>query len=71
MPAEDPVVVGIDGGDLDQALLRWAAEDAKAKKARLMVCHLWEESDADGAPQPVGEEPVTESTAPERRCARR
>ena len=35
----DAVVVGVDAGQPDVALLGWAAQEASARKAGLVVCH--------------------------------
>lgn len=64
---EDAVVVGIDTGDQDRALLGWAAEEAVTRKAPLLVCHLREWSDTHHPPQLLTEEPAAEPTAAEQR----
>ena len=65
MRAEDAVVVGIDGGELDRPLLGWAVEEAVARKAPVLVCHLWEGSQTDRALQPLGGGIGTETPGPD------
>ena len=64
---EDAVVVGIDTGDQDRALLGWAAEEAVTRKAPPPACHLREWSDTHHPPQLLTEEPAAEPTAAEQR----
>jgi nucleotide-binding universal stress UspA family protein len=42
MRFDGAVVVGIGDGELDQVLLRWAGEEASARAAELLVCHVRE-----------------------------
>jgi nucleotide-binding universal stress UspA family protein len=46
-----PIVVGIDGSDASNEALRWAAEEAKLRSARLVVVHAW----TFVPPQPIGD----------------
>jgi nucleotide-binding universal stress UspA family protein len=46
-----PIVVGIDGSDASKEALRWAAEEAKLRSARLVVVHAW----TFVPPQPIGD----------------
>jgi nucleotide-binding universal stress UspA family protein len=45
------IVVGVDGSDISQAALRWAAEEAQLRGARLVAVHAW----AFIPPQPMGD----------------
>ena len=38
---ERTVVVGVDGSESSSAALQWAAEEARARGARLVVVHAW------------------------------
>jgi nucleotide-binding universal stress UspA family protein len=46
-----PIVVGIDGSDASKEALRWAAEEAKLRGARLVGVHAW----TFVPPQPIGD----------------
>jgi nucleotide-binding universal stress UspA family protein len=46
-----PIVVGIDGSDASREALRWAAEEAKLRSARLVGVHAW----TFVPPQPIGD----------------
>jgi nucleotide-binding universal stress UspA family protein len=35
------IVVGVDGSELGQAALEWAAEEARRRDAKLVVVHAW------------------------------
>ncbi len=64
---EDVVVVAIDGQEPDRFVLRWAAEEAADRGVALSVCHLWEWSSVDRAPQPLLEMSAGDvRSAPER-----
>ncbi|MDT7839955.1 universal stress protein [Streptomyces justiciae] len=41
-PAENSIVVGVDGSEASQAALRWAAEQARALHAVVVAVHAWE-----------------------------
>jgi nucleotide-binding universal stress UspA family protein len=41
-PAHGPVVVGVDGSEVGAKALRWAAEEARARKAPLRAVHAWQ-----------------------------
>jgi nucleotide-binding universal stress UspA family protein len=53
------IVVGIDGSDPGRSALRWAIEEAKARKAAVVAVHVWSFYPAvppetfDGAPAPM------------------
>jgi nucleotide-binding universal stress UspA family protein len=46
-----PILVGIDGSDASKEALRWAAEEAKLRSARLVGVHAW----TFVPPQPIGD----------------
>jgi nucleotide-binding universal stress UspA family protein len=46
-----PIVVGIDGSDASREALRWAAQEAKLRSARLVGVHAW----TFVPPQPIGD----------------
>jgi nucleotide-binding universal stress UspA family protein len=46
-----PIVVGIDGSDASREALRWAAEEAQLRSARLVGLHAW----TFIPPQPIGD----------------
>jgi nucleotide-binding universal stress UspA family protein len=37
----ETIVVGVDGSDASRDALRWAAEEARLRSARLVVVHAW------------------------------
>nr|WP_314143196.1 universal stress protein [uncultured Rhodococcus sp.] len=43
--AEGPVVVGIDGSDVNQAAVEWAFVEASARDAVLIAVHVWSDVD--------------------------
>lgn len=45
------IVVGVDGSETSRAALRWAAEEARLRSARLVAVYAW----AFIAPQPIGD----------------
>jgi nucleotide-binding universal stress UspA family protein len=45
------IVVGVDGSEVSQEALRWAAEEARLRSARLVAVHAW----SFVAPQPIGD----------------
>jgi len=45
------IVVGVDGSEISHEALRWAAEEARIRSARLVAVHAW----AFVAPQPIGD----------------
>ena len=46
-----PIVVGTDGSDASREALRWSAEEAQLRGARLVVVHAW----SFVPPQPIGD----------------
>jgi nucleotide-binding universal stress UspA family protein len=46
-----PIVVGIDGSDASREALRWAAEEARLRSARLLALYAW----SFIPPQPIGD----------------
>ncbi len=56
MRYDGAVIVGI-GDTLDRALIGWAADEAAARHAPLLVCHVWEPGElhqaGPGAPEPA------------------
>jgi nucleotide-binding universal stress UspA family protein len=59
MRSDAAVMVGVAGGTLDRVVLGWAAEEAVARNAGLLVCHLRERGGPGSAR--AGELPPTES----------
>ncbi len=45
------IVVGVEGSDASRAALRWGAEEARLRDARLTAVHVW----SFVPPQPMGE----------------
>jgi nucleotide-binding universal stress UspA family protein len=45
------IVVGVDGSEVSQEALRWAAEEARLRSARLVAVHAW----SFVSPQPIGD----------------
>jgi nucleotide-binding universal stress UspA family protein len=43
MRFDGAIMVGVAGGTLDRVVLRWAAEEATARNADLLVCHVREQ----------------------------
>lgn len=43
--AEGPVVVGVDGSDVNQAAVEWAFVEASARDAPLIAVHVWSDVD--------------------------
>jgi len=67
MTYEGAVLVGIDENEPNVALLRWAAEEAVARKTRLVVCHVLEWASGTYPPVPVYGDITPElRTGPER-----
>lgn len=48
------VVVGVDGSEVAQRALEWAAEEARVRGARLEVVHTWQIPYAGGYPYALG-----------------
>jgi nucleotide-binding universal stress UspA family protein len=46
------IVVGVDGSRGSQQALRWAAEEARLRDARLCAVHAWRLPVTEGAPEP-------------------
>ncbi|HUK70204.1 MAG TPA: universal stress protein [Streptosporangiaceae bacterium] len=44
------IVVGVNGSDSSQAALRWAAGEARLRRARLLVVHVWDRTRRQIAP---------------------
>lgn len=65
MQIVDAVVVGVDAGRPDRALLSWAAEEASVRKAGLVVCHVWEWGDAEHSPRLLADTVAAEATPAE------
>jgi len=53
MRSDGAIMAGVDGGTLDRIVLGWAAEEAVAGHAELVVCHVRQRSRLDGR-EPVG-----------------
>jgi nucleotide-binding universal stress UspA family protein len=53
MRSDGAIMVGVAGGTLDRIVLGWAAEEAVACHAQLVVCHVRDRSRLDGR-EPVG-----------------
>ena len=53
MTYEGTVLVGIDENEPDMVLLGWAAEEARARGARLVVCHVSEWASSPYPPVPT------------------
>jgi nucleotide-binding universal stress UspA family protein len=45
------IVVGVDGSEVSREALRWAAEEARLRSARLVAVHAW----SFVPPQPIGD----------------
>jgi nucleotide-binding universal stress UspA family protein len=58
MRLDGAIMVGVAGGALDRTVLGWAAEEAAARNAGLLVCHVRERREPSppyaGEPEPVG-----------------
>lgn len=66
MTYEGAVVVAVDEGEPYRTLLRWAALEATARDARLVVCHVCEWQPGQQVPRPVTDAPVELRIGPER-----
>jgi nucleotide-binding universal stress UspA family protein len=53
MRSDGAIIVGVADGTLDRIVLGWAAEEAMARRAKLVVCHVRQRSHLDGR-EPVG-----------------
>jgi nucleotide-binding universal stress UspA family protein len=51
-PASGPVVVGVDGSMASVEALRWAAAEARARRAALEVVHVWQVPSCGAPPVP-------------------
>ena len=49
MRSDGAIMVGVDGGTLDRIVLGWAAEEAVARHADLLVCHVRERREPSSA----------------------
>jgi len=55
MRSDAAIMVGVSGGTLDPIVLGWAAEEAVARDADLLVCHVRERGEpSPGGPDPAG-----------------
>jgi nucleotide-binding universal stress UspA family protein len=57
MRSDAAIMVGVVGGTLDRMVLGWAAEEAVARHAELLVCHVRERREPSlrtGEPEPAG-----------------
>jgi nucleotide-binding universal stress UspA family protein len=52
------IVVGVDGSDRSRAVLRWAVDEAKLRRDRVLVVHAWEPPVEPAIDIPPGEPPV-------------
>ena len=50
MRSDGAIMVGVVGGTLDRIVLGWAAEEAVARHADLLVCHVREREPSPAAP---------------------
>lgn len=66
MTYEGAIVVAVDEGEPYRVLLRWAAREAIARDARLVVCHVCEWQPGQQLPRLVTEGPADLRIGPER-----
>ena len=59
MRSNGEIMVGVAGGTLDRIVLGWAAEEAVARHADLLVCHV--RQGQEPSPAPAGEREPTGS----------
>ena len=62
MRFDGAIMVGVAGGTLDRIVLGWAAEEAAARNADLLVCHVREQREP--RPPYVGTSEPAASAAP-------